>query len=90
MVDGYVCSGAEGVRKPDRRLFEIAADRCGASLEDGGWMVGDHLIKDVSGGQAAGLKAVWVNPQGLALGDTAPDAVVGHVRDALTLLRSLD
>ncbi|MFI6297624.1 HAD family hydrolase [Nonomuraea sp. NPDC050790] len=38
-VDGYACSGVEGVRNPDRRLFEIAADRCGVSLGNGGWML---------------------------------------------------
>lgn len=27
VVDGYACSGAEGARKPDRRLFEIAGAR---------------------------------------------------------------
>ncbi|MEV4890035.1 HAD family hydrolase [Nonomuraea sp. NPDC055795] len=89
VVDGYACSGVEGVRKPDRRLFEIAADRCGVSLEGGGWMVGDNLIKDVGGGRGAGLKTAWVNPQGLGSGDTPPDCVVGHVREALVLLKSL-
>ncbi|MER5320485.1 HAD family hydrolase [Streptosporangium roseum] len=48
-VDAYALSGAEGVRKPDVGLFEIAARRCGMALAGGGWMVGDHLIKDIGG-----------------------------------------
>ncbi|MFH8886815.1 hypothetical protein ACH4ET_33270, partial [Streptomyces californicus] len=35
-------SGDVEIHKPDLRLFEIAASRCGVSLADGGWMVGDN------------------------------------------------
>ncbi|WP_184611045.1 HAD hydrolase-like protein [Sphaerisporangium krabiense] len=52
---------AEGVRKPDVSLFETAAHRCGASLRNGGWMVGDNPIKDIIGGRTAGLSTMWVN-----------------------------
>ncbi|MFI9556142.1 HAD family hydrolase [Nonomuraea endophytica] len=60
-VDTYALSGAEGIRKPDRRLFEIAAQRCGASLEGGGWMIGDNLVADIKGGRGAGLRTIWVD-----------------------------
>ncbi|MEV0630167.1 HAD family hydrolase [Nonomuraea wenchangensis] len=60
-VDGYAVSGVEGIRKPESGLFEIAAQRCGASLAEGGWMVGDSLIADVEGGQAAGLRTIWID-----------------------------
>jgi HAD superfamily hydrolase (TIGR01549 family) len=55
-VDAYALSGIEGIRKPAVGLFEIAAKRCGAALADGGWMIGDHLVADVEGGHAAGLR----------------------------------
>ncbi|MGW0589018.1 HAD family hydrolase [Streptosporangium sp. NPDC002607] len=61
LVDGYALSGIEGIRKPDVGLFEIAAKRCGTSLANGGWMVGDHPVSDISGGQAAGLRTIWVS-----------------------------
>lgn len=51
-VDAYALSGLEGIRKPDIGLFEVAAQRCGMTLEGGGWMVGDNLVADISGGQA--------------------------------------
>ncbi|WP_327087924.1 HAD family hydrolase [Nonomuraea sp. NBC_01738] len=60
-VDAYALSGLEGIRKPDARLFEIAARRCGMSLNDGGWMVGDHLIADIEGARSAGLRTMWVD-----------------------------
>ncbi|MEU1731655.1 HAD family hydrolase [Streptosporangium sp. NPDC020145] len=61
VVDAYALSGLEGVRKPDMRLFEIAAMRCGVALAGGEWMAGDHPVKDIAGGQAAGFRTVWVD-----------------------------
>jgi putative hydrolase of the HAD superfamily len=73
-VDGWAISDAEGVRKPDARLFEIGAERCGASL-GGGWMVGDDPGKDIAGGRGAGLRTIWID-RGLAGG---PVPVADHV-----------
>ncbi|NUR95014.1 MAG: HAD family hydrolase [Kribbellaceae bacterium] len=58
-VDCACVSGTVGVRKPDRRIFELAAQRTGTTL-DGGWMVGDHPAYDVAGGIAAGLRTIRV------------------------------
>ncbi|MFC7648345.1 HAD family hydrolase [Streptosporangium lutulentum] len=60
-VDAYALSGVEGIRKPDVGLFEIAAKRCGATLADGGWMIGGHLVADIGGGRAAGLRTIWID-----------------------------
>ncbi|MEU8828895.1 HAD hydrolase-like protein [Streptomyces sp. NPDC048636] len=43
LVDGVAVSGGMETRKPDRDLFQLAATRCGMSLTDGGWMIGDNL-----------------------------------------------
>ena len=58
-VDYCCISQAAGVRKPDRRIFEIVADRTGVALEDG-WMVGDHPSYDIAGGINAGLNTIRV------------------------------
>lgn len=63
LVDGWAISGAEGFSKPDSRLFAIAAERAGAALAHGGWMVGDGPDNDIVGGRAAGLRTIWV-PRG--------------------------
>ncbi|NJP95275.1 HAD family hydrolase [Nonomuraea sp. FMUSA5-5] len=60
-VDGWAISAAEGIRKPDARLFALAAARCGRSLDGGGWMVGDDAVNDVAGGHGAGLRTVWID-----------------------------
>ncbi|MGW4486818.1 HAD family hydrolase [Amycolatopsis sp. NPDC004368] len=86
LVDGWAISGHEGVGKPDRRLFEIAADRCEAPLRDG-WMVGDGAATDIAGGRAAGLHTVWVERGRAWAGEgKAPDHVVADAAGAIELL----
>ncbi|WP_346434025.1 HAD family hydrolase [Nonomuraea composti] len=87
VVDGYAVSGVEGVRKPDARLFQIAAQRCGASLAEGGWMVGDNLVADIAGGQAAGLRGIWVDRGTWPGHDHRADHVVADAAEAIALMR---
>ncbi len=59
-VIDYACvSETVGVRKPDRRIFELAAHQTGTTLTDG-WMVGDHPSHDIAGGIAAGLRTIQI------------------------------
>jgi FMN phosphatase YigB (HAD superfamily) len=86
-VDAWAISAAEGVAKPRHRLFEIAADRCGASLADGGWMVGDSATADITGGRTAGLKTCWISRgRPWPLPERSRDRIVGHVTEAISLL----
>ncbi len=62
LVDAVCVSGAEGLRKPDPRLFIRAAERTG-DRSGQGWMVGDDPESDIGGGRAAGLRTVWVRRQ---------------------------
>ncbi|MFC4057637.1 HAD family hydrolase [Planomonospora corallina] len=85
-VDAYALSGLEGIRKPDVGLFEIAARRCGMSLADGGWMVGDHPVKDIGGGRTAGLRTVWVDRRNRQDQEHRADHVVRDVLQAMEIL----
>jgi FMN phosphatase YigB (HAD superfamily) len=58
-VDYCCISEAVGVRKPDPRIFSIAAREADASLTDG-WMVGDHPSYDIAGGINAGLRTIRI------------------------------
>lgn len=58
-VDGWCISEEVGTRKPERRIFELAAEACGCRLE--GWMVGDNDAADIAGGVAAGLRTAWLH-----------------------------
>ncbi len=61
LVDALVVSGDEGVSKPDARIFHIALDRLGVAAEDA-VMLGDSWAADIPGAAAAGIRAVWFNP----------------------------
>ncbi|MEV6288122.1 HAD family hydrolase [Kribbella sp. NPDC051770] len=83
-VDGVCISEAVGVRKPDRRIFEVAAETVGAQL-DGGWMVGDHPEYDIAGGINAGLRTIQVGDQ---RGGPKADHHVNSVAAAFGLILS--
>ncbi|MGW4469305.1 HAD family hydrolase [Nonomuraea sp. NPDC004354] len=85
-VDAYALSGIEGMRKPDVGLFEVAAKRCGTTLADGGWMVGDHLVADIGGGRSAGLRTIWIDRGTWPEHDHPADHVVTGVLQAIEIL----
>ncbi|MFI6254330.1 HAD family hydrolase [Streptomyces sp. NPDC051016] len=86
LIDGIAASGDIDVRKPDPRLFELAAARCGTQLTPGDWMTGDNPETDIAGGHNAGLRTIWVQgrqwPDGLA----TADHTAGDVTDAIDYL----
>ncbi|MGA5207943.1 HAD family hydrolase [Streptomyces variegatus] len=86
LVDGVAVSGDLEIRKPDRRLFELGATRCGVSLADGGWMVGDNPTGDIGGGHQAGLRTIWLRGRPWPDGLPAAHHVVDDVTDAITIL----
>lgn len=58
-VDAWCISGIEGCWKPQVRLLEIAAQRCGVPLAQA-WMIGDSPEADIGAAQAAGIPSVWL------------------------------
>lgn len=52
------------VRKPDRKIFEIAAREAGCPLDEL-LHVGDSYENDVLGAYGAGAKTVWLNREGM-------------------------
>lgn len=65
-VDYMVLSEAEGIAKPDRRIFDRAAAVCGQKPEDC-LLVGDNPDTDIRGALNAGWRAIWFNPRRLPL-----------------------
>lgn len=64
-IEHLVASGAEGVVKPDRRIFEIAVERFAAAAPVAvAAYVGDRLRTDAIGAARAGLVGVWLNRSG--------------------------
>lgn len=80
-VDSWGISGEVGHAKPERALFETVAQRCGMSLDVGGWMVGNSPVSDIAGGKAAGLRTIWIRhgkdwPEGADEADHVVDDVI--------------
>jgi len=58
LFDTILISEAEGIQKPDPRIFHRAIERCG-SLASESMFVGDHPEIDIEGAKRAGLVPVW-------------------------------
>src|SRR5262249_53290844 len=88
LVDGWCVSEEAGARKPDPKIFQLAAQRCGASVDHGGWMVGDNPVLDIAGGHAAGLRTIWVPPanQPRPVAGPAPDFTANSVAAAVAVI----
>jgi putative hydrolase of the HAD superfamily len=74
-VDALIASEEAGFQKPDVRIFEIALSRAGATVDEA-VMLGDAWATDIEGARAAGIRAVWLNRNGLA----SPDPSVAELR----------
>lgn len=63
LFDARAISGTVGVEKPDRRIFDAAAEQLGLAPEDyhGIVHVGNNLRRDIAGANAIGMKTVWLN-----------------------------
>ena len=84
--DSVLISGEVGFAKPDSTIFELAL----------GWLavekeavchVGDSLVTDVTGANAAGLTSVWLNRTGASRteDDPEPDIETRSLSDLITL-----
>ena len=58
LFDTILISEAEGIQKPDPRIFKRAVERC-SSLASKTMFVGDHPEIDIQGAKGAGLVPVW-------------------------------
>jgi len=59
-VAGWVISEEAGVRKPNPRIFAIAAERARMRMA-GAWVVGDSPEADIGGAASVGLPSVWLH-----------------------------
>jgi putative hydrolase of the HAD superfamily len=84
MFDAILISDAEGIVKPDCRIFHRALERLEASPAHAVF-VGDHPEVDVAGARDAGLRAIWRRDPAVSRSVEA-DAIVDEVGELLVLL----
>ena len=76
LTDFLVSSEEVGAEKPERKLFEVCAEKAGCPAE-ACLFVGDSLSHDVRGAQGAGMRAVWLSrqpgPAGIARIGSVPE-----------------
>ena len=85
LLDACCISAELGIRKPDPRIFEIAAARCDRPL-DSAWMIGDGEA-DIVGAHRAGIRSVWLHrDRTWPRLDLRPDHIADGLSAALVLL----
>lgn len=84
MFDTILISDAEGIHKPDRRIFHRALERLNADPARAVF-VGDHPEVDVAGAKAAGMHAIWRRDARVSRMVEA-DAVIEELGDLLPML----
>lgn len=82
-LDFVVTSEEAAVEKPGIRLFQLCAQKAGCRPEEC-LFIGDNLKKDVLGAQAAGMKALWFQP------NAAEAAKVSNVKSIPTFQGLID
>ncbi|MEO8394857.1 MAG: HAD family hydrolase [Chloroflexota bacterium] len=85
LIDVLVISEAEGIAKPDARMFSRALERLGCTADET-IMVGDSWSADVAGANAAGIRAVWLNRYGRTCPDRTLASEVATLEAALEWL----
>ena len=65
----------EVVGKPMPHIFQVALTRLGVAPQEAA-MVGDSLVSDVRGAQAAGLRTIWLAPPGAIASEGQPDLTI--------------
>ena len=88
--EGIFISQELGANKPAPEFFRKAFAGIPDFDPDRAVMVGDSLTSDILGGKNAGIRTVWVNPQGkLARPDIQPDYEIQTLPQLEVLLEQL-
>jgi putative hydrolase of the HAD superfamily len=81
--DLIIVSEEAGVKKPDRRIFEMAFEKLDLKPEQCIY-IGDHPINDIEGAARAGMNTIWMK-----VNQPWKDGVKAHPLHQIEKLRSL-
>lgn len=81
-----LCAEELGIGKPDPLPFHTALQRAGVAASQA-VHIGDHPGDDIAGARAAGLQAIWFNPQGKPwTGELEPPVQIASLAELPLLL----
>ncbi|MCI0712711.1 MAG: HAD-IA family hydrolase, partial [Chloroflexi bacterium] len=86
-MDVILISEKVGIRKPDRRIFDMALAQLGVSASEA-MFVGDNPDSDIRGAMQAGIAAVWLSDGKAWAGSDSPTHIIRHfhqLEDVLSL-----
>lgn len=89
LLDVLVISGAVGIRKPDPKIFQYAAEQLGVSCEECAF-VGDMMRNDMYGAHLAGMRPIWIWPHSADRYSDLDIERIYHLSDLLTIFHSPD
>lgn len=87
-IDEVILSEDVGYNKPNPRIFEIALERMGVTIEQA-MMIGDSWSSDIRGAAAVGMDSIWYNRYALAMPTeegVKPLHIVEHLEDIKYIL----
>lgn len=64
-VDGIFISEEIGCQKPSNQFFDVVFAAIGDEKRKDALIIGDSLTSDILGGNNAGIKTCWYNPEGM-------------------------
>lgn len=70
--ENWIVSEEAGVPKPDKKIFDLTAEKLGITDPSRLWFIGDNYPMDIEGAMRAGWNTVWFN----ANGDTLPEETI--------------
>jgi putative hydrolase of the HAD superfamily len=85
--DHVLIAGELGFFKPETRIFEHALNLCGCEASEA-VMIGDDIVNDVGGAEAAGIVSIWFNPKNKPLRPGLPVPSGGQIRALSEVLDS--
>jgi len=88
IFDVILIEGNFGTGKPESKVFEYVLNKLQVNPGDA-WMVGDHLLFDIGGGQKAGLYSIWVDWERTGLAqpaDIRPDRIITSISELIDLV----
>lgn len=87
LFDGVFISELVGADKPSVEFFDAVFREIGPVDRARVMIVGDSLTSDIRGGNNAGVRTCWYNPQGLpAPADLHIDAEIQNLNEIVTIL----